>query len=59
MTGHSYMATVDIEYEPQKVNDLFNKYGIRYRTSYSEKKLFIPIFDDEEIFFTEIGGGSG
>ncbi len=50
MTNHSYMATVDIEYEPQKVKDLFNKYGIRYRTSYSEKILFIPIFDDEEIF---------
>ena len=50
MTNHSYMATVNIEYEPQKVTDLFNKYGIRYKTRYSEKMLFIPIFDDHEVF---------
>jgi hypothetical protein len=46
MTNHSYMATIDIMYDHNKVKDILNKYGIRYRTNYSEDILFIPLLYD-------------
>ena len=50
MTNHSYMATVKVEYDRNKVRDILNKYGIRYKTNYSEDILFIPIFFENELF---------
>ncbi len=49
MTNHSYMATIDIDYDPSKVKDILNKYGIRYRTNYSEDILFIPLINDNRV----------
>lgn len=49
MTNHSYMATVNIEYDHNKVIDILNKHGIRYKTNYSKDILFIPIFFENEL----------
>jgi hypothetical protein len=53
MTNHSYMATIDIDYDPSKVKDILNKYGIRYRTNYSEDILFIPLINDSRVAVRE------
>ena len=50
MTSHSYMATVTIHFDPQKIKDILNNYGIRYKTQFSNKILFIPIFYEDETF---------
>ena len=50
MTNHSYMATVKVHFDPQKVKNMLNYYGIRYRMEFSDKILFIPIFyEDKEL----------
>jgi hypothetical protein len=48
MTHHSYMAKVDVYFDQQKVTNILNKYGIRYRTEYSENILFVPLFYEKD-----------
>lgn len=48
-SNHSYIATVNIEYDHNKVIDILNKHGIRYKTNYSKDVLFIPIFFENEL----------
>ena len=48
MTNHSYMATVTVHFDPQKVKNMLNYYGIRYKAKFSNKILFIPIFFEDK-----------
>lgn len=44
MTHHSYMAKVYVYFDKQKITNILNKYGIRYRMEYSENILVLPLF---------------
>ena len=44
MTNHSYMATVTVHFAPQIIKNILDYHGIRYKTEFSNKTLFIPIF---------------
>lgn len=41
-TSHSYMATVDIVFDKDKVRNLLNSLGITYADRYSEPMLVVP-----------------
>ena len=48
MTNHSYIATIKIHFDQRKIEEVLNRYGIRYKTQFSDEILFIPIFYENE-----------